>query len=279
MEKAIGYIRVSTTTQLEKGHGMKTQENAIVEYCNKNKLDLVNVLRDEGISGTVVNRQGLTDLLGALVEVKKVVVLNTSRLWRSDTVKVLVHRELKRYGADVISIEQPNYSIYTKDPNDFLINGMMELLDQYERMSIAMKLSKGRRTKAKIGDKACGTAPLGYIWNHAKVKVDEVNAKVVQMIFSKYMELRSVDKVIRFLDGQKLTTLKGKPFSKQSIVDILKNDFYKGVLRHGDLVVDGNHESLVNHIVFGKVQSLLKRNNKRSRIGRMIQHGKATMDK
>ena len=279
MEKAIGYIRVSTTTQLEKGHGMKTQENAIVEYCNKNKLDLVNVLRDEGISGTVVNRQGLTDLLGALVEVKKVVVLNTSRLWRSDTVKVLVHRELKRYGADVISIEQPNYSIYTKDPNDFLINGMMELLDQYERMSIAMKLSKGRRTKAKIGDKACGTAPFGYTWNHAKVEVDEVNAKVVQMIYSKYMELRSVDKVIRFLDGQKLTTLKGKPFSKQSIVDILKNDFYKGVLRHGDLVVDGNHESLVNHIVFGKVQSLLKRNNKRSRIGRKSQHGKTTMDK
>ncbi len=53
------------------------------------------------------------------------------------TVKVLVHRELKKAKSDVIIIEQPNYSIYSKDPNDFLINGMIELLDQYERMSIS----------------------------------------------------------------------------------------------------------------------------------------------
>lgn len=264
MENAIGYIRVSTTTQLEKGHGLKTQENAIVDYCEKNKLQLVNIYRDEGISGTIVNRQGLTDLLGSLMEVKKVVVMNTSRLWRSDTVKVLVHRELKRFGADVISIEQPTYSIYTKDPSDFLINGMMELLDQYERMSIAMKLSKGRRTKAKTGDKACGTAPLGYIWSHAKVEIDEANAKVIQLIFSKYMELRSVDKVIRYLRESGFTTNRGRSFSKQSIVDILRNDFYKGILRHGDLELVGNHTPLVNHIVFGKVQALLKRNNRRN---------------
>lgn len=60
-----------------------------------------------------------------------VVTLNTSRLWRSDIVKVLVHRELKKYGVDIRSIEQPQYSIHKKDPSDFLINGLMELLDQY----------------------------------------------------------------------------------------------------------------------------------------------------
>ncbi len=41
-----------------------------------------------------------------------VVVLNTSRLWRSDIVKVLVHREFKRYGVDVKSIEQQTYELY-----------------------------------------------------------------------------------------------------------------------------------------------------------------------
>jgi len=53
--------------------------------------------------------------------------LNISRLWRSDIEKDRVN---------IISIEQPTYSIYNKDPNDFLVNSMMELLDQYERMSI-----------------------------------------------------------------------------------------------------------------------------------------------
>ncbi|MDQ0214632.1 hypothetical protein J2S13_001029 [Oikeobacillus pervagus] len=52
--------------------------------------------------------------------------------------KVLVHRELKKHGVDIRSIEQPQYSIHKKDPSDFLINGLMELLDQYQRLEISL---------------------------------------------------------------------------------------------------------------------------------------------
>ncbi|MGM0710306.1 recombinase family protein [Brevibacillus parabrevis] len=103
----------------------------------------MNIFYDLGISGTEVEREGLNDMISSFGdEVKRVIVMNTSRLWRSDTVKVLVKRQLEKANADVVSIEQPTYSIYTKDLNDFLINGMMELLDQYERMSINLKLAR-----------------------------------------------------------------------------------------------------------------------------------------
>lgn len=69
-----------------------------------------------------------------------------------------------------MSVEQPTYSIYTKDPNDFLINGMMELLDQYERMSINLKLARGRKQKAKTGVRGCGNTPIGYKWKHDGVE-------------------------------------------------------------------------------------------------------------
>ena len=85
-----------------------------------------------------------------------VVTLNTSRLWRSDIVKVLVHREMKKYGVDIRSIEQPQYSIHKKDPSDFLINGLMELLDQYQRLEISLKLGRGRNKKAQQGGYAGG---------------------------------------------------------------------------------------------------------------------------
>lgn len=76
--------------------------------------------------------------------------------------KVLVHREFKKHGVDVRSIEQPTYSIYKKDPNDFLINGLMELLDQYQRLEIALKLDRGRSKKAQQGGYVGGRATFGY---------------------------------------------------------------------------------------------------------------------
>ena len=123
------YMRVSTETQAER-NGTQAQKVTIDEYANKNKITITNYFEDLGISGTKTDRPALLDLLNVLQEGDSVLVLNTSRLWRSDTAKVIIRQEIIKSGADVISIEQPNYSINSKDPNEFLINSMMELLDQ-----------------------------------------------------------------------------------------------------------------------------------------------------
>ena len=270
MQKVYGYIRVSTQTQADKGFGLKAQEEKIISYCKENKLELVELFKDKGISGAKTNtdgdgidRPGLNDLLSSLTpEINKVIVLNTSRLWRSDTVKVLIRRELKRHKADVISIEQPNYSIYTKDPNDFLVNGMMELLDEYDRMSIALKLARGRKTRAKSGKKACGNAPIGYKWDNSNIIIDTEKADIVKEIFSLALSGVSPQKIADTINLKGYTTDKGNKFSKKTVHFIITNTFYTGEISHGDIKTKGNHQPLINKITFGKIQSQIQRRRK-----------------
>lgn len=54
MKKAVAYGRYSTDMQREES--IDAQFRAISEYCQRNKIYLINTYADEGISGTTDNR-------------------------------------------------------------------------------------------------------------------------------------------------------------------------------------------------------------------------------
>ena len=100
-----GYIRVSTEGQVKQGYSLAEQRAEIEKYCSSKSYNLIEIFKDEGISGAKANedemsieRDGLLDMLTTLKEnkIQYIVVLSTNRLWRSELVKVLLHRELKR---------------------------------------------------------------------------------------------------------------------------------------------------------------------------------------
>lgn len=266
MTKAYGYARVSTETQSEKGYGLDAQQDEIKKYAAKNGLTIESIFIDAGISGAIKDtegdeaiskRAGLMDLLSTIEEGDTVVVLNTSRLWRSDMTKVLIRRELMKKKAQLVSIEQPQYDLYTINPNDRLVSGMMELLDEWERLTIALKLARGRTVKAKGGDKPAGVCPFGYRYTPDKKGVEIVpeEAEVVRMIYREGQKGLSQHKIAAMLNAQGIKTRAGGIWYNSSVQVILTNKFYTGVLTHQGVEIKGNHEPIISRVQFGKVQS------------------------
>ena len=273
MSKHYGYERVSTETQSEKGYGLDAQDKEIKKYAATNGIHIEQIFVDAGISGAIKDtdddeaisrRAGLMDLLSVVEEGDTVIVLNTSRLWRSDMTKAIIRRELCKRGVKVVSIEQPRYDLYSKDPNDYLINAIMEALDVYERMAISLKLARGRTVKAKGGDKPAGICPYGYRYASDKksVEIHPEESKTVRTIYSECQKGMSLKKIAEMLTEQGAKTRNGGEWQTSSVKFILNNKFYTGVLQHQGAEIKGNHEPIISKVQFGKCQSQL---NKRKR--------------
>lgn len=244
--KALGYIRVSTETQVREGQGLDVQRDQIEKYCKFNKLDLLGIYEDRGVSGAkadeenlTVDREGLQDMLADIpaLDIERVVVANTSRLWRSDMVKVLIQRQLKRHKVDVRAVDQPTYSIYSQDdPSQFLINGLMELLDQHSSLEIALKLKRGRRRKAKNGGFAGGKRALGYkkilIEDKPDLAIDEDEAETIILIRKLRREGLSMQAIADKLNGIQAPTKRGGKWYASTIQYILNNKLYKGIFEY-----------------------------------------------
>ena len=124
-------------------------------------------------------------------------------------------------------------------------------------------IDKAKKEKVQKGSKACGNTPLGYKWNAAaNVEIDIETAPIVKEIFSLALKGLSLQKIADSINTKGFKTQRGNKFSKQAIGIILTNEYYTGMIIHGDIKEIGTHEPLINKITFGKVQAQLKKRKK-----------------
>lgn len=267
MSKYYGYTRVSTETQAEKGGGLNVQRAAIDRYAQDHGITIDGYFCDAGISGTTESRPDLDKLLlETVADGDAIIVHNTSRLWRDMFAQATIMKSVMKANARIISIDEPEFDVYRfmTDPNNFMISGMMGMLDQWERMTIARKLARGRAAKAANGDKPAGVCPFGYRYADDKksVVVAPADAAIVKRMFSEAQKGSSLADIAATITGMGSRAPRGGEWTKGSVQAILKNRFYTGVVLHQGQEIPGNHEPIISKIQFGKVQAALKRRHK-----------------
>jgi len=102
-----------------------------------------------------------------------------------------------------------------------------------------------------------GCVPIGYERADKKLVVEKVGAEKTKLIFDKYLEFKSVQKLKSYLDENEIKTRSDKNFSKGQLYHMLSNKAYIGKITHNKNIYEAEHDSIVEDLVFEKVQKQL----------------------
>jgi site-specific DNA recombinase len=93
------------------------------------------------------------------------------------------------------------------------------------------------------------------------VKPDE--ARVVSIIFRRYLEGKGIAKICQELNREGFRTKTGRAWASQTIANILSNPVYCGLARLNGGIKKGRHEPLIEVDTFNRVQNEMQRRIRR----------------
>ena len=196
------YCRVSTERQENEGT-IESQIAALREFANKEGYTVTNEYADNGYSGELLARPGLDKLRDDATKDKfeAVLIHSPDRLARKYGYHYLINEELKKRNIRIIFKSRPSNN---DTPEEFISNGITELVAEYEKLKILERTRRGKLHKAENGNIIGSIAPYGYDYvpkTKAKTghyKVNESEAKIVKKIFgllvNKELSVRSIAK-------------------------------------------------------------------------------------
>lgn len=269
------YTRKSTEHGLDmEFNSLQNQEEACKAYILSqafNGWEYYKTYSDGGISGGTMERPGLKTLLNDIRtgQIQVVVVYKVDRLSRSIIDFHKMMQEFDRYGCNFVSITQ---SFDTSNSMGKLTLNMLLSFAQFEReVSAECVRDKIAASKAK-GLWMGGTPPLGYDLKDKQLIPNLQEAELVNLIFTKYLELGSIQATADWMNQQGYrskcwqTALGDKRgghlFRHGSIQRILGNPVYIGKIAHLALkkVYPGKHKGIISQEVFESVQAKLGAN-------------------
>jgi DNA invertase Pin-like site-specific DNA recombinase len=264
MPQCLIYCRVSTEEQAEKGYSLDTQEKLCRDFAERSGYQVAGVFRDEGKSGTTLDRPALQDLLAKCTKgtsIEAVFVQETDRLARNTHDHLTIRAILYKAGVRLISVNQP---MLDDSPEGKMIDTILASVNQFQSDLSGRKVRKALQEKFEQGWWPV-SAPVGYLNVAVEesqdgtrvrkiIRNDPANWHLLQEGFRLYLTGDySADELRDLLHKRGARSKTGKKLPHSVMVRILKSPFYAGLMvwkgqqrvgRHEPMITLGEHERI-----------------------------------
>ncbi len=221
---------------------------------------------DGGLSGASLDRPALQALLAEVRarRIDVVVVYKVDRLTRSlaDFAKLI-----ELFDAHAVSFVSVTQSFNTTTSMGRLTLNILLSFAQFEREVIGERVRDKIAASKRKGIWVGGPVPLGYAAMNKTVVVVPADAETVRMIFTRYLELGSVQALAQDLERGGIRTkqrrlangrvIGGGAFGVGGLAYLLRNRFYIGEVVYRGETFRGDHEPILDPALFAAVQAKL----------------------
>ena len=269
------YTRKSCEEGLEQEfNSLDAQRESCLAYIASQKSEgwvaIKESYDDGGYSGGNMDRPALKKLLANIEtgRVNIVVVYKIDRLTRSlmDFAKLV--EVFDKHGVTFVSVTQ---SFNTTTSMGRLTLNVLLSFAQFEREVTGERIRDKIAASKKKGIWMGGIVPLGYEVKERKLLIKPKEAETARQIYKRYLELGCVRLLQKELAEQGIRSVKGNTLSRGTLYKMLSNPIYIGQIRHKGICHTGQHEAIIDEMLWQQVQEHMAGN----RIGNKI-HSRKT---
>ena len=255
MKTAVIYARYSSDSQTEQS--IEGQLRVCEEYAKTHEILILNTYIDRAMSGTNDNRPDFQKMLKDSNAKKWDYVLcyKLDRFSRNKYEMAMHKKTLRDNGIKVISATE----FIPDSPEGIILESMLEGYAEYYSAELSQKVRRGMKETRLKGNFTGGRVPFGYKRDGKKAVIDEENAEVVKYIYEQFSLGVYVKDIIKSLTAKGIYN-NGKPFARNTVYNILKNEKYSGIYRHNGEIFENMYPQIVPTEIYQKVRAKINEN-------------------
>ncbi len=229
-KRVAAYCRVSTDNE-DQANSFESQQRYFRQYIERNPdWELYEIFADEGISGTNTKKRKEFNRMIACAkngDFDLIITKEISRFARNTLDSIYYTRDLKKHGVGVIFM---NDNINTLDGDAELRLAIMSSIAQEESRKTSERVKWGQKRQMEQGV-VFGRSMLGYDVKGGKMYINEEGARIVRLIFHKFVkEGKGTHVIARELREEGIAPMRVKEWQNTVILRVIRNEKYCGDL-------------------------------------------------